>query len=263
MKLICYSLFAHPSADVFEKRAYVRGFYWNCRMNNFIYPTWRTHLEVDAITYQQYQDLFDWLKNNNNLSLQVNPHAPKLCEGMFWRMKPLFMMDVSHILCRDADSITTYREAQCVQQWLESTKCVHAIHDNRSHDGLMGGMMGFDAAWLKGCMEVTSWDQLVSGFDLSVRGSDQHLLNQKFLPKIKDSILWHGGRLGEPIPDVYSEAALAGVDKKFWESNLTCRHIGSPGVVEMETIRFFRRFDEYEWKFQQIEKQFPNLFNFF
>ena len=262
MKLICHSLFDHSSAEPFEKRSYLRGFYFNLRMNLMLMPDWRTHLEVDEATYNEYSVLFNWLKENANLNLQVNPNDTQLCRMMLWRLKPIFLQDVSHVLCRDTDSLTTYREALVTQAWLESGKKCCALNDNRAHSGMMGGMVGFDTAWIKACMEVNSWDQLVSGWDLSQRGSDQHLLNQKFLPRIKDDLYFAGSYTsGIKIPDAYSQEPLPQVDPKLWESNLCISFIGAAGFNEFETIRFFKRFDIENWKWAAIENQYPKLFH--
>lgn len=261
MKRIAYSLFK-AGAQPFEMRSYIRGFYFNARMNKMIYPDWRTHLEVDGAIYAEYQGLFDWLVANNGLSLNViqEENIP-LCRGMLWRMKPIFTEGVTHVLCRDTDSITTYREALTVQEWLESGKGVHALNDNPAHGGMMGGMVGFNTAFLKACMEVSSWDQLVAGWDLSLRGSDQHLMNQKIYPRVRDNILMVGGTLiRHAIPDIYAQDPLPQVDKRLWESNLTCRHIGSAGVVDMEVLRFFKRFDEENNKYIPIEQAYQKLF---
>lgn len=261
-KLITYSLFK-GGKEPFEERSYIRGFYWNARMNNFIYPDWRTHLEIDRATYTEYKNLFDWLVGNNNLSLNINEATPELCKGMLWRMKPIFTIDISHVICRDTDSITTYKEAQCVQAWLESGIGFHAINDNPAHGGLMGGMVGFDTAKLKGFMRWNSWGEMIGGYDLSKHGSDQNLMNQKLHSKIYNDLFLHklnGSGCAAKRTETTAEIRLPLVDKKLWESNLVCRHIGSAGVVEMETLRFFKRFDEYNWKFQPIEKEFPKIF---
>jgi hypothetical protein len=252
-KLISYSLFSHPSAESFERLTYIRGAYWNFRMNNLIFPDWRSHLEVDNETYLEFNELFDWLVENNNLSLQVNEHNPELCASMLWRMKPIWTIDVSHVLCRDADAITTYKEAQYIQYWLERGVAVCSIHDNPAHGGLMGGMVGFDTAAFKALTQINSFDELISNHDLSQRGSDQHLLNGEILPKVKNDLCTYNG-----LTPLIKQLPL--VSDRLWESNLCCRHIGSAGVVEMETIRFFKRFDIYQWKFDVIEKQFPKLF---
>jgi hypothetical protein len=172
------------------------------------------------------------------------------------------MQDVSHILCRDADAITTYREALTVQEWLESGKRCHAINDNRAHGGLMGGMVGFDTAWFKACMEASSWEGLISSWDLTQRGSDQNWMNQKVLYRIKDELYFSGSyTANHHIPDQYSQAQLPQVDPKLWESNLISSFIGAPGFNEMEALRFFKRFEKEPTKYVQIENEYPKLFH--
>src|SRR5690242_4304606 len=265
MKLVCYSLFSGPRAEWFETAAYVRGFYFNARMNNFIYPDWRTHLDVDRQTYERFKKLFDWLVENNTLHLVINETTPKLCEGMLWRLKPVFTIDVSHVLCRDADSVTTYREAQCVQQWLESGIPHHAINDNPAHGGLMGGMVGFTTARLKAAMDWNNWEDVIRGHDLSDHGSDQHMLNNEMSPLIWGNLVLHkiagAGTNAAIIHTTVPDIQLPQVSPALWESNLVCRHMGSPGIVEMEMLRFLKRFDEYNWKFQPIEKEYPEIFH--
>src|SRR5688572_8653466 len=138
MKLICYSLF-NGKKEKFEKLAYIRGFYFNVRMNRLIYPSWNTYLAIDQSTYDQYKLLFDRL----NIIINVFGHTPALCEGMLWRMYPIWQEGITHVLCRDSDAITTYRESQAVESWLHSGMLAHAILDNPAHSGLMGGMVGF------------------------------------------------------------------------------------------------------------------------
>lgn len=252
-KIISYSLFKSPIRQKFEIMAYIRNFYWNSRMNSFIYPDFQTHLEISKELYREYNVLFDWLVENNSLKMTINENSPDLCEGMFWRMKPIFKEGVSHVLCRDADAITTYREAQKVQTWIESDSWCHAILDNPSHSGLMGGMVGFDTARFKAATGHLTWESLRGGWNLTQHGSDQNLLNSEVLPKM-EKVMWHWPGDAEKI-------VLPGVDPRLWESNLCCRHIGSPGVVEMETIRFFNRMDIYQWKFDIIEELLKYIFH--
>lgn len=240
--------------------AYIRGFYWNSRMNHLLYPDWRTHLEIDLPLYREFQQLFDWLVENNNLSIHINnTEKIPLCEGMLWRMKPIWTIDVSHVLCRDADAITTYKEAQYTQHWLEIGKVINCIHDNPSHSGLMGGMIGIETAGFKALTGLNSWAELISGYNLEDRGSDQHLLNRKILPEVSQNIIYYD-KGSYPNPPHQPIEMVPQVDAKLWESNLVCRHIGSAGVVDMEILRFFKRFDAYNWKFQVIEVLYPKLF---
>ncbi len=256
MKIISFSLFNHPSAQPFERMAYIRGFFWNCRMARLIYPEWIVSLEIDIDLYNEFKDLFEWLRWSNSVRVNVNGRAFPLCESMLWRMKPCFETDVSHVICRDADALLTYREAQRVQQWLEGGKGVHSILDNPAHSGLMGGMVGFDSAKLKAATSWNNWNSMIAGWDLSQRGSDQHLLNQRVLPHMQTETHVHDSReQNQLLP-----SRLPGVDAKFWESNLCVSFIGAAGVNEMETIRFFKRLDNYDYQVDEIQKQFPKIF---
>jgi len=254
MKLITYSLFGinnFNSDNIFEFRSYVRGFYWNFRMNRLLYPEWKTHLEIDMETWNKYKNIFNLLQHNFGLSIQIGDSNDAKCKSMLWRMKPIFYDGVTHIMCRDSDAITTYREAQAVQLWLESNTSTHAIIDNPAHGGLMGGMVAFDVKKFKELTGFNDWSSMVGYANYSNHGSDQDFLNKVIHPKVKDSCLFHIN------PNYKNEIPT---NKKFWESNLTCRHIGSAGVVEMELLRFFKRFDDKNEMFKEIEKQYPEIF---
>lgn len=250
MNLISYALFHNPNKALFEKRAYVRGFYWNARMNNLIYPGWRTHLEVDRLTFAEYEGLWDWLVHHNNLSLKVHEQTPELCEGMLWRLNPAWhMQDVNKLLCRDSDAITTYKEASAVQHWIESGRPFCRLTDNPAHAGWMGGMIGVDAAYWKGLIP-----DCPSPESLKNHGDDQNFLNR--MAPILEPRAQHYNLLDPACPKVKPL-----IDERLWESNLTCQFVGSPGVNEMEVLRFFQRFDEYNWKYIAIERSFPKLFH--
>jgi hypothetical protein len=245
MKLITYSLFHHESSKPFERRFYVMGMYLNVRMNNLLFPDWQTHVEVDKKTLNEYAPLLYWLKDNARLSVNVNDvDSVSLCGGMCWRIKPIYYPEVSHVLCQDSDALTSYREALVVQRWLESGKKCLAMLDNRAHSGLMGGMVGFDSAYLRSCMEAPQWGNLVHGWDFSQRGSDQNWMNAKMLPRIKDEVLWFGSVYNK-IPDKYSAEMLPGVNSALWESNLCSEFIGAPGFNIMEALRSKDNFKKF------------------
>lgn len=258
MRLISYCLFDNPSTQRFEKLTYIRTFYLNCRMNNLLFPDWITHLEVSLSIAQEYEGLFNWLRENNRLHLTIRvKEDDPLCKAMLWRMEPIFTQDVSHVLCRDTDALGTYREAVAVQQWIESGECCLSLHDNPAHSGLMGGMVGFNTSKFKAYSGLNSWSEMVAGFDLSKRGSDQHLLNQRILPKIRNDVR---ERSTKNLPGIYDRPNLPGVKSKFWESNLCAWFIGSAGCNEFETVRFLKRLDPEPAKYEAIEKQYSDLF---
>ena len=253
MKAVSYSLFRHPAAAPFVWRAYVRGLYFNVRMNRLLYPGWVTAVFLDDDTATRYGELFAAV----GAHVTAAGASPALCEGMLWRMIPIFEPAgrYSHVLCRDADAITTYREACAVTEWLGSGKTVHALHDDPMHTiPLMGGMSGFDCQKLRAATGFSSWREMITTFgDLSQPFSDQTALNAHVYPRIQHDMLTHDLTGGRTV-----DARAEGVDPRLWESNLTCRHIGSAGIVELETIRFFKRFDPQSH--DDLEKRYPEIF---
>lgn len=288
MKLICFALHQEPSSEIFEYRAYLRGLYFNCRFANLVFPDWRVHLDVDRATYERFQNLFDWLKSNNNLHLVVWDRTPVLCEGMLRRLSAAFIPDVSHILCRDADSLLTYKEAAAIQEWLESGYGFHAMTDNPAHSGLMGGMVGISTSKLKALTGFHAWEDMIydaAGFDLTQleaikritplqaaidvsnlahRGSDQNYLNSKILPLIASDLLVHAFE-GAGVPGAAKTVKTASVkppqvDPRLWESTLCIAFTGAAGVNDLEVLRFLKRMDPENNKFKEIEKEYPQLF---
>lgn len=267
MKVISYSLFGDPMS--FEYPFYLRGIYFNVRMNRLLYPDWQTVIIAEHKINNPYQGVLDWLKNyiDNFYAIKVEKDMPlRRCEGMLWRMLPIYFKDkweCSHVICRDADAITTYREAICVNEWLGSDLPFHGINDNPAHGGLMGGMVGFRVADFKRATGYTSFEQMISGLDLSQHGSDQNFMMKSIHPKIKNNLLMHvlsgGGCEARHKVTSINERKDIDINPKLWESSNTCRFIGSPGVVDFELLRFFKRFDN-DPKFDRFEKQFSDIF---
>jgi hypothetical protein len=249
MKVISYSIFRAP-CEKFEFMAYLRGLYFNARMNALIYPGWKTVINVQNSIYDKYEKYLTGLPIHN---IHIFGEAP-LCESMLWRLDPIFSDDVTHILCRDADAITTYREAQSVNLWLDSKKDAHVIHDNPAHSGLMGGMIGLKAGPIK--EKYRSLNDLIKGWDLQKRGSDQDLLNKRILPLVKDSLLTSDMQVFRPTSPL-GMVSLPDVDPRLWESNLCASFIGSAGVNELETLRFFKRFDKTDYS--EFEKEHSDI----
>lgn len=258
MKVISYSLFGDQ--DSFEFPFYLRGLYFNVRMNRLIYPGWETCIMISESIKEK---VMPFLLKLPIRFISVMPDAP-LCEAMLWRMKPIFWKDevVTHVICRDADAITTYKEAQAVQEWVDSGLGFHGITDNPAHSlPMMGGMVGFRVDHFRQTFpQWTSFEEMIKGHDLSKRGSDQDFMMKKIYPFAKDNMMGHffdGCRENVKITKHTAGKQIPGVDSKLWESNLTCRHIGSPGVVDFETLRFFKRFDKMDYS--AFEKEFPEI----
>lgn len=237
MKIISYSIFndCHPT----EMNFYLRGLYWNARMNKLLYPEWRTFITAEKNIWHENRHYFDGLAQGFNVLYALHERAPR-CEAMLWRLSRIFDPSVDVTLCRDADSITTYKESQIINYWLShSAAKACGINDNPAHKGtkLMGGLCGFK----KGAFKESSLAEFIKGYDLSKHGSDQLLLNMKYRGEI-----------------FMNEGFVNTSNNPLWESNLIPAFMGSPGINEMEALRFFRRHDSNNY--DQFEQQFSNLF---
>lgn len=253
MKVISYSLFGDVKS--FEFPFYLRGLYFNLRMNKLIYPDWYTVVHISRPVYNEYELLFTSMLNEFKVIAYIQEEEP-LCKAMLWRMHPIFYGFATHVLCRDADALTSYREAQSVNLWIQQGQNAHVIHDNPSHGGLMGGLVGFKSEVIRNTFK--SFDNFIDGWDLSKRGSDQDLLNKRVLPLVKDRLYTADLQAFKPSTNPGDSNPIPGVDKRLWESNLCSAFIGSAGVNDFETLRFFKRFDKTDYS--DFEKQFKNIF---
>lgn len=254
MKVLSYSLFGDPFS--FEYPFYLRGLYFNARMNRILYPDFKMVLHTSAYTERS---CVEELKVLFGFDVNYMESAPR-CESMLWRMKPLFLKDATHVICRDLDSVSTYREANCVYQWLRSGLPYHAINDNDAHAGLMGGLVAFRKEDFIRDTGYTSFDQMIQGIDLRKHGSDQDFMNKFIHPKIKHGLLMHKLK-GAGIEAKVTETEVPKVGEvktRLWVSDLISRYIGSAGVIDFELLRFFKTFDS-DPKFDEFEKRFSEI----
>lgn len=254
-KIISFSLFGARDNNLenYVFNFYLRGLYWNVRMANLIYKDWQCHVELDSPTFSDYDNIFTGLHDYYGMSYNINPVQP-LCKSMLWRLKPIFFDGVETVLCRDTDALVSYREAAIVQEWLKSPFQIGAIRDNPAHTvPLMGGMIGLRCGKLRD--KYKDWDNLLSKSPITIseRGTDQEFLMKVVYPDFK-----------EDIADLIYPARnhgliLNNVRPELWESDLCSAFIGAAGVNELETLRFFRRFDEIT-PFETIAKKYPKIF---
>lgn len=259
MKVLSYSLFGDPSS--FEFGFYLRGVYFNVRMNRILYPDFISWVTVDTQILNKYEDLFFELNEIEGLKFFTLNHSQR-CLSMFWRMYPMFLdIGSTHVICRDLDSVSTYREALCTYEWLNSGLPYHAINDNAAHGGLMGGLVSFKSEDFKRDTGYTSFDQMIKGLDLRRHGSDQNFLNKSVLPKIKNKLFLHNLKgAGCQSSVVKTEVPASGpVNKKYQHSDLISRYIGSAGVIDFELLRWFKANDPNP-KWDAFERKYPETF---
>lgn len=278
-RAISYSLFGfdrETPKNCFEFSSYLRGLMVNIRVNRVIYPHWVNIVHTDKETYaSKYKPIFDWLIDNGFIEIVICPSNEALTKAMLWRLKPIFETQdgawkYSHIICRDIDSVCTYREAQAVQVWMNESKTIHCITDSISHNiAMMGGMIGVATSTFADRMNCRTWDQLMSlsqGIDYANKGADQTFLNRYVYPKCADSATEHFvlgmiRNLAEGNGRHYSiEDIQIPINAKYKAINDTCGHIGSSGYYENVMTKFLCTMDPYEKDYAEIEKKFPTLF---
>ena len=268
------------------------GLMLSIRFNRLVYPTWVNVLETDKSTYNAFEPLFKYLEEKNILRIEKNNDDALLCEAMLWRMKPVFWhthafgWEFSHVLCRDLDSLSTYREAQAVQMWLDHDKSVHAMTDSVSHDvPMLGGMIGFNPKHFTSITDIKTFQDLMKKctLDLSVKGSDQTFLNGIIYPKIAqkgtDSITQHyfkghgktwlsdfhtcncwidscrqGHKEGCPL-DVPLDIPI-----ELKETNEISEHMGASGWNQQQTMALiYKHKDKFE-DLNYIEQEYKSIF---
>lgn len=279
MNAISYSLFGANTSyeNCFDHRAYLRGLGINIRMAEVLYPGWEIRISVDTATHEAYYDLFKNWSEGRKIKIDVlQPSA--LCEMMLWRLQPIFKINTfgghlyERIICRDADSLLTYRERQAVAYWEQGPKMAHAITDSVSHNiPLMGGMCGFMSGPFMNRMGARSFDELLSlaqGIDFNRKGSDQTFLNQYVLPKVHDSITEHyclgmpqsfRGDCHHVIQDIPVNCLELDTEA-LKETNALGWHIGASGFQTDGTVKWLEKYGVNNDYWSEVEKQYSSIF---
>lgn len=283
MKAIAYSLFGwnrERYANCFDFAAYLRGFHICVRFNRILFPGWITVLNIDKATYNSpYKKIFDWHAAKGWVRLSFQESGTPLCKAMLWRLKTVFDYDhpnwrYTHVICRDLDSIATYREAQMVQQWVDEDKAIHCITDSVSHTiPMMGGMVGFRPGYVNDLLKLEinpedAWEKLLSfapDIDFSRKGSDQDFLNRVIHPKcahhatehyilgMRHDVLENNGRHYSIDPTIKPEGVSDAMRDKL-EDKLLCGHVGAAGFYEAPTMHFLYHHDPYKEEYKELEE---------
>lgn len=302
---ISYSLFGYDKerqANCFDFNSYLRGMHICLRFNRILFPGWQMVVNIDSSTYESpYKPIFEWYAKKGFIKFNICPDNEKLCKAMLWRLKTVFEMNgpgwtYTHVICRDLDSIATYREAQAVAEWVKEDKALHCITDSVSHTiPMLGGMIGFRPGYVNDVMKITddpgkAWFHLIDqsgGIDFSRKGSDQDFLNSVMYPKlcthatehfvkgrphdlvegngrhysIKDSwpefIVDNRGNLPSPF-----NVNMAEWESRLRETNLLAGHIGAAGFYEAPTMKFLYYDDPFKAEYEELEtmKGFEQIF---
>lgn len=275
---ISYSLFGYNQQyeNCYEFRSYLRGLHLNIRIAELLYPTWRVVVNADqTVGDSPYAGYLLALELCGKIELLKHPTS-HLCSMMLYRLYPIFLNEgkkpkYERVLCRDTDSLLSYRERQAVAYWERGPKMAHAITDSVSHSvTLMGGMIGFQSGPFRDRIGVKSFGELLAlsqGIDFNRKGADQDFLNRYVLPKVADSITEHFV-LGHPqtfrgdchnfIHDI--DLKEIGVGDELKETNGYGFHIGAAGMQVDAVVKFLQKYGKDNEYWESIEKQYPSIF---
>ena len=117
---------------------YLRGALHNVMLAREIYSGWVCRFYVDAsVPKDLLQALIDL-----GASIVFRDEAP-IAQKLCWRFEVANDPDVAYFLVRDVDSVVSLREAQAVQEWIDSKKWFHVMRDWWTHtDVMLAGMWG-------------------------------------------------------------------------------------------------------------------------
>lgn len=271
--VISFSLFGHgekQAENCFDFKAYLRYLGLSLRMQALIYPDWKVYLTVDEQTYNSvYKYYFDYHVSGGVLVLNIVPKQ-ELCKMMLRRMQPMFVEGCDRFLCRDLDSLFTYREAQAVQYWINSGRIGMCITDSVSHTiPLMGGMVGFQSKELRDILKIDSFEGLLSyatEIDYSQKGADQTFLNKVLMPRVANSlveyyILGMPNSFREQCFNYIHDIELT-IPKELKENNGLISHIGTAGYAVEPVLKFYDKyFTETQKKyFNKVESEYKDVF---
>jgi hypothetical protein len=281
MNAISYSLFGwsdnHDQQISFK--SYLRGLHLNIRVAQVLYPDWDVCVMADeSVLSSPYHELLSDLSTKGKIQLKTVRTA-ELCLMMLYRLCPLFFnaldgkIKYDRVICRDTDSLLSYRERQAVAYWEQGPKMAHAITDSISHTvTLMGGMIGFKSGPFRDRTAVKSLGELLllsNDINLTYKGSDQDFLNRYVLPKVHDSITEHFV-LGHPqtfrgdchnfIHDIDLTEQLGGLSEDIYkELNGYGFHIGASGFQTDAVVKWLAQWGIDNEYWEELEKQYPDV----
>lgn len=181
-KVISFSVYG-------DKPIYLIGAEKNIDAASKIYPDWicRFYCHKDISNLEKLKHLS--FQNKCEIVVVDSPIPP-----MYWRYFAADDPSVSSVIFRDTDSVVNSREKAAVDEWQESDKVLHTMHD---HSGghwspVMGGMCGIKTPIMNFDMhkEIDDWSKSLRNYSFSY-SDDQSFLSKKLLPLFVNSCIDH------------------------------------------------------------------------
>lgn len=198
MKVVSFCLYGN-------KATYIIGMKENLLLSKKFFSDWKVRIYYNDTVPEKYIDEYKDLGGECILCSNVGKNK-KNWEGMFWRWYPLDDEKVEYWISRDADSRLSKREADLVNEWIDSGKTLHSIRDHRCHwHCIMGGMFGINN---KSFHKKYKFDKIENIINCVYKRTgerpynvDQEYLNKHLWNLLKNDYIAHvspGGRISSP-----------------------------------------------------------------
>lgn len=178
LKVISFSLWGNDPK-------YCVGAIKNARMSPAVYPGWVCRFYAGEGVPD---DVLGELASFDHVEIASIPYVMEGWMGMFARFQAADDADV--MISRDCDSRLTTREADAVNEWLDSDKTFHIMRDHPWHGAkILGGMWGCRKNALP---YYTDFGTTMSSWNMEDRWqTDQEFLEQKIYPYVVDDAMIH------------------------------------------------------------------------
>ena len=220
-RIISFSLFGNNSK-------YVETAVMNTQVASILYPGWSCRFYVDNSVLPE---AIERLKYNGAEVVHISEPLNKW-PGTMWRFLAINDPEAEYVIFRDADSVVSHREAEAVEEWIESGRSFHTMRDSGSHTALiLAGMWGAKAGTVPDMRErIQSF--IDKGFD-SNHFADQDFLANELWGYIRQDVFSHDRLFNfcdaKPIPGIfysnnqiaYSEGAAGFEIKSSFEDGCT------------------------------------------
>jgi len=164
---------------------YLDGAFANILLQKQVYPDWTCRFYIDDSIPQE----FVIQAMNNGCEVELMEPRSDGFYGTFWRFEVFKDTTIDYAIVRDVDSRLNPREADAVEEWIESGEWFHIMRDNPQHNAkICGGMFGVSNEFIKKI--APEYDNLLKGYlgRLDFYHSFQHFRGRYF--NVDQPFLW-------------------------------------------------------------------------
>jgi len=214
-KIISFSIWG-------PKDKYTKAALLNVELAKKIYPGWVCRFYVDETVPENIRET---LAKESEVIMMPKSDGNY---GMFWRFMPLDDLEIERFIVRDTDSRLNIREADAVQEWIESEKEFHCMRDNVAHDPvpICGGMWGATSKFINRFNYKQQLDRWLSNNVYRIFGHPRgkyFFIDQSFLADTAWPLV-----INKHIAHVSYDSKWPGNKKNFRVTNPDNSFVGQP-----------------------------------